>query len=152
MAEFTITISTPDEDMSTDTLEQILLDALHKQSVLSRDFSADRLSITGVTPESYYERYGWGRGNSIVEPVIAYQEVNDISLVTHIDDDNTKYRYISNNDYEVWMDKAYEPYWRLMPDNTIECASNIHCVSDLNKIRLLEARTIHDFYNFSLMS
>jgi hypothetical protein len=53
MPEFTVTISTPDDDMSTDRLEQILLDAFHKESVLSRDILP--LSITGVTPESYYE-------------------------------------------------------------------------------------------------
>jgi predicted house-cleaning noncanonical NTP pyrophosphatase (MazG superfamily) len=53
MPEFTVTISTPDGDMSTDRLEQILLDALYKESVLSRD--TFQLSITGVTPESYYE-------------------------------------------------------------------------------------------------
>jgi hypothetical protein len=55
MTEFTITVSSSRDDMSTDRLEQILLDALHKEAVLSGDPDISQLEITGVTPNSYYE-------------------------------------------------------------------------------------------------
>ena len=60
------------------------------------------------------------------------------SDVTHIDDNGVRYSYLGENNYAVWMDKEKHPYWRPMPHNTIECASSIRSVSDIDRIAELE--------------
>jgi hypothetical protein len=78
----------------------------------------------------------------LVQPllIVKIEPIYDITLATHIDDNNVKYRYIGENSYEVWMDKAVKPYWREMPYNNIESPSNIRAVSDINKIEELEKK------------
>jgi hypothetical protein len=74
-----------------------------------------------------------------VQPLtVKIEPIYDITLTTHIDDNNVKYRYIGENSYEVWMSKDVKPYWREMPYNNIECASNIRSVSDIKMIAELE--------------
>jgi hypothetical protein len=55
MQEFTVTINIPD-DMSSDRLEKILLDALYKETILSGDLDVKEIEITGLTPENYYNK------------------------------------------------------------------------------------------------
>ena len=62
-------------------------------------------------------------------------EPND---VTHIDDDGVSYSYLGENNYAVFMDKERNPHWREMPDNTIEFASSIRSVADIQLIAELE--------------
>jgi hypothetical protein len=64
--------------------------------------------------------------------------VNNPNDVTHIDDDSVRYSYLGENKYSVWMDKEKIPYWREMPHNNIECASNIRSVLDVERIAELE--------------
>jgi hypothetical protein len=72
-------------------------------------------------------------------PTLKIQLSHDITLATHIDDNDVKYRYIGENSYEVWMDKAVKPHWREMPYNAIESASNIRAVSDIDMIAELQS-------------
>jgi hypothetical protein len=64
--------------------------------------------------------------------------MNNPNDVTHIDDDGGRYSYLGENTYSVWMDNEKIPYWREMPHNNIECASNIRSVSDVKRIEELE--------------
>jgi two-component SAPR family response regulator len=61
-----------------------------------------------------------------------------VNKETHIDEDDVKYLYLGENKYAVFMDKEERPYWREMPDNTIEFASSIRSTADIERITELE--------------
>jgi hypothetical protein len=76
--------------------------------------------------------------------------MNNPNDVTHIDDDGGRYSYLGENTYSVWMDNEKIPYWREMPHNNIECASNIRSVSDVKRIEELEKERAIGVYHFTV--